>query len=206
MRLTDGLLAPLEIALNRYLAEDPEVLARLADYDDQVLALQLRELGFTTYLRAHAQGFQVLGDWPGPRATVITSLPVLGRMLVSEDKGRSLVLEGDIRIEGDNEFAQALMEILRDIDFDPEEVLSRYIGDVPAHRVGQLMRGLFSRGRDQAESLGRETVRFLRDDQRDLVAREETRDWLDAVDRLRTDVERVEARMNRLLDRAGVKS
>ena len=126
MRLTDGLLAPLEIALNRYLAEDPEVLARLQPFDGEVLALQLRELGFTAFLLAHAQGFQVLGEWPEPRATVTTSLPVLGRMLLSEDKGRSLVLEGEIVIDGDSDFAQAIMDILRDTDFDPEEVFSRH--------------------------------------------------------------------------------
>lgn len=203
MRLTDGLLAPLEIALNRYLAEDPEVLERLKAFDDEVLALQLREMGFTAYLRAHEAGFQVLGDWPDPRATVITSLPVLGRMLISEDKGRSLVLKGEIKIEGDNDFAQAVMEILRDIDFDPEEVLSRFVGDVPAYRVGQFMRGLFSRGQSQAENLSKSTVNFLRDDSRDLVARGETREWMDAVDQLRSDVDRIEARIKRLLERTG---
>lgn len=206
MRFTDGLLAPLEIALNRYLAEDPEVMARLAEHDDQVLGLQLRELGLTAFLRAHAGGFQVLGEWPEPRATVTTSLPVLGRMLLSDDKGRSLVLEGEIQIEGDSDFAQAIVDILRDTDFDPEEVLSRIVGDVPAYRIGQFMRGLLGRGQEQAETLGKGAVNFLRDESRDLVARDETSEWMDAVDQLRSDVERMEARVQRLASKFGADS
>lgn len=202
MRLADSLLAPLEIALNRYLGEDPEALARLAALGGQVMAIHLREIGFTCYLRPHAGGFQVMSDCPdAPAATVDTSLPVLARSLLSDDKGRSLVLGGDIRIEGDSAVAESLLGILRDADFDPEEWLSRYIGDVPAYRVGQLFRGLFSRGQGAADMMSRDAVKFLRDDSRDLVAHAETREWLDGVDALRSDVDRLEVRLKRLRER-----
>lgn len=199
MRLPDNLLAPLEIALNRYLAEDEDALKRLAGFPDEAMALRLREFDSIIYLCPHAGGFQVMGDWPEiPRATVTASLPVLARMMMSSDKGRSLVLDQEITVEGDSDFAQALMDILRDADFDPEEWLSRYIGDVAAYRVGQLMRGLFQQGQKTAESLSRDTVNFLRDDTHDLVARSDITDWMDDVDALRADVERLEARIKRL--------
>ncbi|GEM_PF-1687166 len=207
MRLPDNLLAPLEIALNRYLAEDPEALTRLEAFGDRVMALQLREFDLTIYLRPHAGGFQVMSNWQEETGAIVTaSLPVLARMMLSDDKGRSLVLGGEILIEGDSDFAQALLEILRNADFDPEEWLSRYIGDVAAYRAGQFLRGLFRQGQRGMENLGRDTLNFLKDDQRDWMEREAIREWLDAVDTLRTDVERMEARVRRLLERGGLAS
>lgn len=207
MRLPDNLLAPLEIALNRYLAEDPEALQRLAGYDGKLLALYLRELDAKLYLRPHAGGFQVLGapaeEDDAVAATVTTSVPVLARMMLSQDKGRSLVLGGDIRIEGDAEFAQSLLGILREADFDPEEWLSRYVGDVAAYRVGQFMRGLFQQGRKAAEDMQRDSLGLLRDETRDLVARSDIREWMDGVDALRNDTERLQARVRRLQETLG---
>ncbi len=202
MRLPDSLLAPLEIALNRYLGEDPDALARLAAFEGQVMAIHFREMGFSCYLRPHAGGFQVMGDYSdNPVATVNTTVPVLARSLLSDDKGRSLVLSGEIRLEGDTDVAESLLTILRDADFDPEEWLSRHIGDIPAYRVGQLFRGLFSRGQKTAESVSQDAVKFLRDDSRELVARTETQGWLEQVDVLRTDVDRIEARIKRLAEK-----
>lgn len=206
MQLPDNLLAPLEIALNRYLGEDDEALAQLASLagqGDRLLGLKLRDLGLEFYMRPHAGGLQVLAhvmsetEQP-PTATVTASLPVLARLLVSDDKGRELVLGGEIGIDGDSEFARDLLGILRDADFDAEEWLSRYIGDVAAFRVGQFMRGLLRQGRQAADSIGRDTLRLLRDDGGDLVDGAEVREWMAQVDILRADVERIEARIKRM--------
>lgn len=199
MRLPDSLLAPLEIGLNRYLAEDGLALSSLSDLADHVIALRLREFDLEFFMRLHGGGVQVMGDCEAqPDARIVASGPALARAILQPDSHQELTLSGGIEIDGNAELVQDFFAILRHTDFDPEEWLAQRIGDVPAYRAGQFMRGLLDFGRNSLENLMQGGTRYLREETGDLVEREEARQWMDGVDELRSAVDRVEARIRRL--------
>ena len=69
------------------------------------------------------------------------------------------------------------------------------LGDIAAHRIARFGRGLLEWGRAATDSLATNVVEFLQEEGRDLPTRVETEEFLAGVDRLRDDVERLEARL-----------
>jgi ubiquinone biosynthesis protein UbiJ len=103
---------------------------------------------------------------------------------------------GNIRIEGDAEVAQAFRDLLKAAQPDVEEELARVIGDVGAHQIGNLARGALRFGKRVADTFAQNVSEYLQEESRDVVTRIETDEFVEAVDKLRDDVERAEARLN----------
>lgn len=197
MSLPAIVLAGLEITLNRYLSLDAETLSRLAALSGKVIAVELRGLGVTLHMAPHGGGIQLLGDYRATPDTVISGAPwSLARAAYGEDRGA--LFAGEVEIRGDVTVGQRFEAILREIDIDWEEQLSRIVGDVAAHQVGKLVRDTMAWGAKSAETLGRDVSEYLQEESRHLPQRGEVDTFLTAVDDLRNDVERLEARIRRL--------
>ena len=76
---------------------------------------------------------------------------------------------------------------------DPEEELSRWIGDVPARRVSQFARRALELARQARRTAGENIAEYLQEEGRDLVNRTELEEFLRGVDELRETADRVEA-------------
>lgn len=198
MKLPSSALGALEISLTRYLQQDAPALARCAALDGQVLRIRIRELDLAFDLCPDASGIRVAAATDvEPTAAVSGSLTALARAWLRSSEGAAAA--GELEVTGDTEFAQEFLRLLREADFDVEEWLSGYLGDIAAHRAGQFLRSAFGYGRRVAETLTLDTAEYLREETRDLVHAEEVAQWNGAVDRLRADADRLEARLNRLL-------
>jgi ubiquinone biosynthesis protein UbiJ len=77
---------------------------------------------------------------------------------------------------------------------DVEEELSRLIGDTPAHQALRLVRTVAGFGRRAATTGVRNVAEYLAHERRDLVPRAEAEDFYRGVERLREDLDRLEAR------------
>ena len=80
---------------------------------------------------------------------------------------------------------------------DWEEELSRHVGDVAAHQLGNLVRGGLAWMQQAADTLTRDAGEYLKEESRDLPTRYEVDRFLDDVDRLAADLGRAEARVAR---------
>lgn len=200
MSLPAAVLAGLEITLNRYLGLDPETLSRLAGLTGKLIAVELRGLGVTLYMAPHGGGIQLLRDFDGTPDAVISGTPVsLARVGLGEERG--LLFAGEVEIRGDVTLGQRFEAVLREIDIDWEEQLSGFVGDVAAHQVGNLVREVLNWGAKSVDTFGRDISEYLQEESRYLPHRDEVNKFLAAVDVLRNDVERLEARVKRLHSR-----
>lgn len=192
------LCAALEVALNRYLALEPEVLAECARLKGRVLALHADGPDWEFYLVPHAGGVQVLDRWDGDADVRISAPPtrLLTQAVLNAGSGAPPV--SGARVEGDAELLARFAGLLAKVGFDPEEWLARGLGDAAAHRVYQGLRGLLGWGRQSASTLALDTVEYLREETRDLVHRDDVERWMDAVDRARERTDRLGARLGRL--------
>ena len=77
-------------------------------------------------------------------------------------------------------------------------LVARVLGDVAARQVANIARGFLDWGRKASGSLATNVVEFLQEEGRDVPTRVEVEEFLEGVDRLRDDAERLEARLARL--------
>lgn len=190
-------LAGLEITLNRYLSLDPETLSRLAGMTGKLIAVELRGVGITLYMAPHSGGIQLLQEFDGSVDAVISGTPMaLARVGIGEERG--LLFAGEVEIRGDVTLGQRFESVLRELDIDWEEQLSHLVGDAAAHQVGNLVRDALQWGVKSVDTLGRDLTEYFQEESRQLPQRDEVNKFLAAVDVLRNDVERLDARVKRL--------
>jgi len=185
------LASSLETALNRYLALDPEVQA--TPLTGRVIAIDCKAPRFTLWIVGAADRIQVLHAYEG-QADVTLS----GTLLALVSLSRGQVVGSGVEIRGNTGVGQQFQDLLRAVQVDWEEGLSAWVGDVPAHQIGNLVRGAGAWGKQAAVALQRNVSEYLREEARDLPNRPEVERFMDDVDRLRSDVDRLEARVRRL--------
>ncbi len=188
----------VESVCNGALALDPEVRARLATLDDKVIAVDVTGLDMRLHFLPSAQGLQVLSHYEDEPDTVLRGAPLALLRLILSDKPADELFAGGIELRGDTAAGQQFQDILRALDVDWEELLARVAGDDVAHQVGRMVRGLGK----QANHIGRTAElnmsEYLHEETRLVVGRDEVNAFLDAVDMLRGDGDRLEARLRRL--------
>jgi ubiquinone biosynthesis protein UbiJ len=125
-----------------------------------------------------------------------------GALSLLQLMGRSaeeVLRSGAVAIRGDTEVARKYRELAGLLMPDPEEELSLAIGDVPAHQLGRLARGVFGWSRHAAATALQNIGEYLGHERADLVPRAEAEHLISGVERLREDVDRLEARINQLI-------
>lgn len=193
----DLLLAPLQALLNRNIQDSTPARQCLPALADRVLAVSLRDTPLALYMHFSEVGVSLHFSPPADPDVILTGgIAGLAR-LAGEDAGAALQ-SGEVQLHGDPELARSIQSLLRHAQPDWEEELSRLVGDVAAHQVGNVVRSVLGWGRQAGESLQRNAAEYLQEESRDLVAPAEARAFMRAVDTLRDDVERVAARLDRL--------
>jgi len=201
--LPEAAVAALEQALNRYIALDPEGAARLAKLQGRVILIETKGFGTRLYLIPDTNGVQLYGAYAGEPDCILRGTPLaLARMGLARHKEDEL-FSGEVQIEGDTHLAQTFGELISGFDVDWEEQLSRLVGDTAAHGVGTRVRAAGRWGRRTADTLTQDLKEYLEEEARLVPSRYELQEFLDRVDTLRDDVERLAARVERLARLAG---
>ncbi|NJO12276.1 MAG: sterol-binding protein, partial [Gammaproteobacteria bacterium] len=130
----------------------------------------------------------------------ISGTPLMLLALLGRDPAQQM-RSGSVRIGGDAQIAQGFQALLRAARPDLEEELSRLVGDVTAHQLGNLARSLASWGEKSAATVAQNVSEYLREESRDLITRTEADEFLAAVDAARDAADRLEARIARLCGR-----
>ena len=182
---------------------DPETRAALAELSGKVVELEIAGAGA---LRLRIDGERIRVE---PRdETVDADVTIRGaplsllRFLFAGDR-EALILGGEVRLRGDVALATRLQQIAARMDLDPEEALARRIGDAPAHEIFRGVRGLGGWMRDAGVALLADAAQYLHYEAGLAPTRGEAERFAHAVDDLRDDVERLDARIVRLERRQG---
>lgn len=104
----------------------------------------------------------------------------------------------DVRLSGDAEFAQALAFVLQNLRPEPEEELSRFIGDAAAQRLVGFLRASASQWKQIAENMLDNTAHYVVTENPMVVGRDELDAFNQDVNRLRDTVARIEKRIDLL--------
>ena len=204
MKIPTPFLSAVEAAINAWLKLDDEALPRFAELDGKIIRLHITGLDFNLYFFPSASGIQVLGNYPSEEdggvvdATIHGSPMALIRLGTSSNASETL-LKSDVEIDGDMHVAEKFSAILKEVDIDWEELLSKLVGDIIAHQAGQVARGATSWFQETVEAMKLNTGEYISEEAKLSPADAEIRDHLEQVDDVRMSVDRLEARINLLL-------
>lgn len=191
-------LASIETAVNAALRLDPDSLARVAALSGTCIAVELRGLNSQFYIKPVTNAILLDTSSDLPPDTTLSGTPIsLLRMMATPSDSR-LLASGDVQLHGDIELGRRFKALIQNLDIDWEELLSRYTGDILAHPIGNAIRGFKTWSQQATKSLGQNIAEYLREESRILPNRGEVAIFLDSVDQLRADLDRLEARIQRL--------
>jgi ubiquinone biosynthesis protein UbiJ len=209
------LTATLENVLNRGLPRSPRAQQLCAELAGRSVAIAIagssrrilvESTGLSLKLRAISAGSltppsdaTISGESlssTNPDATI--SGGPFSLLALSGPAPEAVLQRGDVRIDGDAELAQKFRELALLLRPDLEEELSLVVGDVPAHQLGRFARAAFGWTRKAASTTVRNAAEYLGHERRDLVPRSEAEQYLQGVDTLREDVDRLAARIDLL--------
>lgn len=140
-------------------------------------------------------GLAMSGESAEADASVTIPLPVALRLLANDDSAATLAT-----LEGDTELAATLAKVLRGISWEYEEDLSKIIGDIPAHQISEFGRKAASEVKAQSLNLAQMLSEYLQEEQPMIAKKRHVSQFNQEVDTLREDTERLEKRIEKLLD------
>ncbi|SRR5690554_6474563 len=186
-------LKPLEFALNRALAMDPDVRRRLQPLVGRCLAIELSGLAAPLALHFEQDSVRLDTHAEGADAHLRASpAALLGFVLRRGEGGAQVDFRGDVAV------VQAVKHLFMELDIDLEEQVSRFTGDVVAHQIGSLARGGLDWLARTRNSFERNLGEYLTEEADQLATRAEIESFLSDVDRLRQAADRFEARLRTL--------
>ncbi len=192
MRLPGVILAGIETAFNRLIAEQPELI--VPALTGKCVCLDLVGIDLILFFRFTSDRVILPGEYEQGADATISGTPLA--LISAGSGGRANTRE--LRFDGDLQVAQAFGDLLQDIDPDWEEWLSRYTGDVIAFRIGEAARYCRQWGRQAGQAFAEDLKNYLQFETRQLPVRTEVDQFIHGVDELRADVERLEMRLQRL--------
>ena len=154
---------------------------------------QMSSGAYMTYVSSETRGqhSQNLKDDGLTMGAVVHCSPLLlMRIAISRDAAlaRRLQMQGDIQL------VQAIYSILSDLDIDWEEQLSQRTGDVIAHQIGNIARGLQRWRRHLGQKLRSDVTEYLQEESGQLPTRQEVEDFFTDIYLLQQDVDRLAAK------------
>ena len=197
-------LVPAERELNRVIAESTPAkdLARTTRRR-RASRSHVEGLGLTCVLRARRSSASARAAPDAEAATAHRSRCARRRSICCASAlGAKAVDAAEAartpRLQGYPQVAERFAKLLKLARPDLEDDASRWIGDVPAHALGEVARGAGAWLARAAGALRMNTAEYLQEESRAMPAALEAEAFYSDVERLRDDVERTAARLARL--------
>lgn len=192
------LLELFELASNNALQHDPESLQRLVKLQGQTMHLHIRPIEQSLYVSCHPHGMEFSRELTGD-VDVTLSVSIAALLKISRDGVHDADLQpGELKIAGDPIVGQRFAQVVSDLDIDWEAFLAEHLGDTPAHFI-TLASGMARQMADESKLKFRSYLKnLLNQEMQILVAQPEVDDFLNGVDVLRADTDRLNSRLKRL--------
>ena len=200
------LLKLINNAVQKYLDSDPEIAAKLDQYEGKRLLVHLTDIDKQFVVTPGLSSitvseYDVADDDEVTEQDFITTIHSntisLIRMGLGSDY-QAMLNNGSLKIEGDVELANQLHSIFKQVDIDLEEVTSKYLGDSVAYQLGVFTKRFGNYGKRSVDNFRMDVSEYLQEESRILPAKVEINRFMSDVDNFDAQVQRIEARIQRL--------
>ncbi|MFQ5549343.1 MAG: SCP2 domain-containing protein [Woeseia sp.] len=197
MDALESLFRPVISLINKQIKATTPARELCAELDAKIIAVRVKDTSLAMFFCVCPDEIALFGDFDGEPDVVITgSILTLARLAGAG--GQDALRDGSLDLTGDAEVAQSFQKLLLFGKPDIEEELSGIIGDVAAHHLGEVARGVGTWAREAGSTIRQNIAEYIVEERRDVPSRHEVETFTRLVDALRDDVARFEARLNRL--------
>ena len=190
----------LELTINTLLSEDPQTLRRLSGLQGKVICFSITDVEFSFYLVPHSEGVQIHYIYQAEADTTLQGTSLAFIEMASGDSLGSL-FRGDIKFTGDIELGQTFKRIFEHLNINWEEILSRFTGDIIAHKTGNLARDITSWHQHALQTLLLDGREYLLEESHMTPQASEVEQFSTQISQLRNDTARLELRLQRLQEK-----
>ena len=197
MNPLETVLGPVASLLNRNITESTPARELCTRLDGKLIAVRVQHSGLAMYFDIDNGVVALRSDADAePDAIICAPLLTLARMAAGG--GEAELRGGTVDFTGDARTAAAFQALLGYAKPDLEEELSAVVGDVAAHQLGELARGLGNWSRRAGDTMSENVREYLQEESRRTPSRYEVERFGRELQVLRDDVARAEARLERL--------
>ena len=190
-------LIGLEKTINAYIKLDPDCIKKIATLQGKSLKITLSDWSFSFYVIATNCGLQLSLHQHNANTTIEATLAQFIKFYI-KGASNTEMLKNKITISGDTMVAANFREVFQSIDIDWEEHLSTLLGDTVAHHTGNATRNFFKTSKSILGSIKQNIQEYLFFESELLPTEKQLKKFSTNVNTLRNDVERLEARFNRI--------
>jgi len=192
------LLNLLELVSNKTLEHDPNTQMRLAKLEGKSMTLTIKPIDQSISVIPHPQGLEFSNDIT--EQVDVTLSATIGAMIkITKDGMEDADLQpGELEIVGDPIVGQRFAQVIAGLDVDWNSLLAEHIGDGPAQIVTTAADQAKHFAQNSQSQLKGIVSLFLKEDLEVVVDKQEVEQFLDDVDTLRADADRLMTRIKRL--------
>uniref|UniRef100_UPI003F583170 ubiquinone biosynthesis accessory factor UbiJ n=1 Tax=Neisseria leonii TaxID=2995413 RepID=UPI003F583170 len=176
--------------INHIIRQNPETQAALAGYNG--IGVRILAAGFRIHGRFDADGFLQPSDREADTELTFHN-GMWQKMLAGQTPG-----VGDFSIRGDTALGFALLQHMGSLRYHARDDLNRLFGGTAAEHIGQHAGQAAQALKKIGLSLLEQGADFAREPESPVITRAEFDRWAAEVDRLRDDIARLNARLDRL--------
>lgn len=192
----------MEKILNQLLRNDPYLIAQLAPFDGKTIEVLSTSpsTAITCTIDAGALRISTLGSEKlalHPDAVISGRSVDLVNMLVQDTDGRALANPA-ISISGDAVLVQELYRTIRKLDIRWQDYLAPLLGDVITNELERVTVSAEKWSKNAHDSMRRNIDDYLKEETHLLPGRSEVANFSDELDRLKLDIDRIQARAQRI--------
>lgn len=196
--IISGLLAGVELGLNRVLRLDGTALPRLERLAGRVIAVDCQAPAMQLFILPDGEGLRLAANWGGDIDCRLRA-PASSLLRLAIQREKTAVLHSaDVALEGDSAVLLELAGILQDLELDWEYELSRWLGPVGSQLLGSHLRSRAHWTSQTLSSLRLNLADYLSEESRSLVGQREADARFAELDRLKLALDRLDARIERL--------
>ncbi len=188
----------IETAINRYLALDPEMLTKLAAFSGKVIKIELSGIEKRFYIFPSDRGVDVRTEYDEDADTVLRGTPIALFKMGVTSNAATMLLKGEVEITGDTRLGHQFKQAFSEMDIDWSEPLAELVGDGLAYQLQEVSKNFVSWGKQSLQSVSLSASEYLQEESRDVVTETELEIFNQSVDKIRNDVDRLEAKIKKL--------
>ncbi len=192
------LFAPtIETIINQVIKLDPEARERLKSLDGKIIKFELVDLNQAIFFNID-EDYILVKDSVEQEVNAELKGNSLAFFNLALSEQQDPLFKGEVIFSGEIQTAQKFQKFFEQLDIDWEEHLSQYTGDIFAHQLLKSGKSLHSWATNTFDTARQNLSEYLRFEAQVTLASIELENFYEDIADLKSDVERLEQKVNRL--------
>ena len=182
-----------KIILDHLLSQNDWMQTKLIDHKDKVVVIEIS--GLKLILKIDEKGL-LHSLYESEEFDCVIKLTVNDfiNQLINKKNG-------NISIKGDLELANQVSQVLKKIEWDVEEDLSKYIGDIPATQATKVLKKIVTNSQKNISNISGALLEYWQEENKILTKKRDVEIFNSEVDKIVEDTERLEAKIKKIVEK-----